>query len=124
MGWILLTEVAPASPALPLINTNNRVNVVDFGAVGDAVATNTSAIQNAIKHAEAKNIRIDLTVAHEKVVVNIIDDGIGFTEPKMADGLGMRNMKHRTKLLGGTIWWSSEGKGSSVTIELPFKENE
>jgi Signal transduction histidine kinase len=82
------------------------------------------AIQNAIKHAEAKNIRIDLTIAHEKVVVNIIDDGIGFTEPKVADGLGMRNMKHRTKLLGGTIWWSSEGKGSSVTIELPFKENE
>jgi polygalacturonase len=53
MGWILLTEVAPASPALPLINTNNRVNVVDFGAVGDGVATNTSAIQNAINAAAA-----------------------------------------------------------------------
>jgi signal transduction histidine kinase len=80
------------------------------------------AMQNAIKHAQAKNIWINLTVSGEVLKIIIIDDGIGFDEALPVDGLGMRNMKHRTKLLGGVITWNSSGGGSSVTLELPFKE--
>ena len=36
---------------LPQINTNNIVNVTNYGAVGDGVKTNTTAIQNAINAA-------------------------------------------------------------------------
>ncbi|MGN6531807.1 MAG: sensor histidine kinase [Ginsengibacter sp.] len=82
------------------------------------------AIQNAIKHADAKHIEIDLSKTSEIVRVEIIDDGIGFNNSLHTDGLGMRNMKHRTKLLGGSITWNSIGNGTSVKIELPFKENE
>jgi len=80
------------------------------------------AMQNAIKHAQAKNIRINLTVSGEVLKIVITDDGIGFDDTLPVDGLGMRNMKHRTKLLGGVITWNSSGEGSSVTLELPFKE--
>jgi polygalacturonase len=38
---------------LPQINTNHVVNVANYGAVGDGVATNTTAIQNAINAAAA-----------------------------------------------------------------------
>ena len=82
------------------------------------------AIQNAIKHAQAKNIQINLSKTPEIVRVDVIDDGIGFNNSLHTDGLGMRNMKHRTKLLGGSITWNSIGNGTSVKIELPFKENE
>ena len=41
----------PVSPALPVINTNNMVNILNQGAVGDGVTTNTTAIQNAINAA-------------------------------------------------------------------------
>jgi len=40
-----------ASPALPAINTNNVLNITSFGAIGDGVTTNTTAIQNAINTA-------------------------------------------------------------------------
>ena len=42
-----------STPALPVIDTANVVNVLTFGAVGDNVTTNTTAIQNAINHAAA-----------------------------------------------------------------------
>ena len=82
------------------------------------------AIQNAVKHAQAKKIQIHLTNSDHLVRVIVIDDGMGFDETSPREGLGMKNMKQRTKLLGGSIAWNSTGNGSSVTIELPFKENE
>ena len=52
-GFSFLTLRVAAAPALPVINTNNVVNVTAFGAVGDGVTTNTVAIQNAINAAAA-----------------------------------------------------------------------
>ena len=50
---ILLTQSSFAAPALPVINTNHIVNILNFGAAGDGVTTNTTAIQNAINSAAA-----------------------------------------------------------------------
>ena len=82
------------------------------------------AIQNAIKHAHAYAIKIELYVSKDKVKVLVADDGSGFDPSLPSEGLGIRNMKHRTKLLGGNISWSSNTNGSSVTIELPYKEKD
>ena len=80
------------------------------------------ALQNAIKHSEAKSICIKIEAQAENITVNITDDGKGFG-PIYSDGLGIRNMKHRTKLLGGNISWNMPGNGSSIFIKLPVKEN-
>ncbi len=79
-------------------------------------------LQNAIKHSQAKNINIAIETKDENININITDDGKGM-EHITPDGLGLRNMKHRTKLLGGTISWATPGKGTAVTIQLPAKKN-
>jgi len=60
LGLLLIPSAARAGtfavPALPVINTNNIVNILNFGAVGDAVTTNTTAIQNAINAASAGGV--------------------------------------------------------------------
>ena len=80
-------------------------------------------LQNIVKHAEAKNIIIDINLKNEILQISITDDGKGIdAEPK--GGLGIRNMKHRANLLGGNISWKQPSTGSLVIIYLPFKENE
>lgn len=81
------------------------------------------ALQNAIKHSQAKNINIEIETKDKSIIVNITDDGKGM-EHISSDGLGLRNMKHRTRLLGGNISWHSPGKGTSVIIQLPVKQKQ
>jgi hypothetical protein len=51
--WALTTSTVFAGIPLPQINTNNIVNVTNYGAVGDGIRTNTTAIQSAINAAAA-----------------------------------------------------------------------
>ena len=52
-GLLSLVMATLAQPALPNINTNNIFNITNYGAVGDGVITNTTAIQAAIAAAAA-----------------------------------------------------------------------
>ena len=77
-------------------------------------------IQNAIKHANAQNISIQIREQALKLSIHISDDGTGFAEPNPSNGVGFLNIKHRTQLLGGTVLWQSvKNKGTLVIIQLP-----
>lgn len=82
------------------------------------------ALQNAIKHADAANISINITLSSNTISLRIYDDGKGFEMQSTDTGLGIRNMQHRTALLGGTINWDLSATGSRVNIQLPIKEND
>ncbi len=53
IGTLAFISKTPAAPTLPNINTNNVVNITTYGAVGNGIADNTTAIQNAINAAAA-----------------------------------------------------------------------
>lgn len=79
-------------------------------------------LQNSIKHARAKNIEIKIKEDQHQLTIYIADDGTGFDEAQTSKSVGILNIKHRTKLLGGTVEWkSSITNGTSVTIQLPLK---
>lgn len=81
------------------------------------------ALQNIIKHATAKNIRIDLQLVNEVLLINITDDGRGINA-NSTDGMGIKNMKQRTRLMGGQISWTNILQGTCVNISLPINTNE
>lgn len=77
-------------------------------------------LQNSMKHAQAKNIEINIKEENEILSINITDDGAGFDEMNTSKSVGILNIKHRTHLLGGTVQWeSSLGTGTNVNIQLP-----
>ena len=78
------------------------------------------ALQNAARHAHAKNAKVSVTSSPQKVEVEIADDGIGF-EPARTRGMGILGMEERIRQLGGSFELeSAPGKGATVRAVLPL----
>ena len=83
------------------------------------------ALQNSIKHAQAQNIAIQTLFNDGHIIATVEDDGIGIKDGKPLTGIGIMNMQHRTKLLGGTIEWKRlPEKGTQVLITLPVQKED
>jgi signal transduction histidine kinase len=81
------------------------------------------AMHNCIKHSKAKLLLININI-NDSIFVSIVDDGSGF-EPGQNEyhGVGIINMKHRTSLLGGNIYWKTRQEGGTeVEINLPVQK--
>ncbi len=65
------------------------------------------AISNAVKHSEAKLIKVRLTSNEERTVMIIDDDGVGFCPDEQEEGsmqgAGLQIMKYRATVLGGIL---------------------
>ena len=73
------------------------------------------AITNAIKHGKAKNINIKLRFTKRGTVLSVENDGRDF--PKLSPrskGLGLKIMKYRTDLIGGSLDIRKGDKGGTV----------
>lgn len=76
--------------------------------------------QNVIKHAQASRATLEVTVLPGWVVLHVEDDGRGFDPAATTDGIGLRTLRNRVALLGGTLQLSSQvGKGTVCQIRLP-----
>lgn len=90
------------------------------------------AVGNARKHAKASMITVNVYKQEDVVLVNISDNGVGFntTEAEkkaMERGghLGMINLRERAEMVGGTLRMeSASGKGTSITVVVPIKDNQ
>jgi two-component system, NarL family, sensor kinase len=79
---------------------------------------------NAIKHAEAKNIFIQLTKHERGITLTVEDDGIGFNTAVLAknNGAGLKNVQYRVDYLKGLLSIESAlENGTSVNVEIPFE---
>ena len=78
-------------------------------------------INNSLKHAQAKNIRITLSEFDEFISLFYFDDGIGFDINTVKLGLGINNIKERVEICNGSIVINAMPGNSSFEIELPIE---
>jgi PAS domain S-box-containing protein len=75
----------------------------------NAVATHLyriaqEAVTNALKHGRARRIQLALHASPERIVLSVRDDGVGFASVSPSRrGMGIRIMKYRAGMLGGTL---------------------
>ena len=78
-------------------------------------------LHNVIKHAEAMNVWLKIFQTKSCIKAILQDDGKGFDTNQKETGLGLNNMKQRTKSMGGTIDWKSSPAGTIINILIPIK---
>jgi signal transduction histidine kinase len=83
------------------------------------------ALNNALKHARARHVRVHVRFLDTATCLEVGDDGVGF-EPSAAQGgggLGLDGMKERAQRIGGKLQVeSAPGQGTRVRIEAPNVE--
>ena len=76
-------------------------------------------LNNIMKHAQAKNVLVDLSVKSSVVNLLIEDNGKGFNSKKINKGIGLKNIHHRVEYYHGTINIdTAPNKGCRMTIVL------
>lgn len=80
------------------------------------------ALANAIKHAHAQHVWIDLVREPHRLAVSVSNDGTPLVAAALRrDGLGMRQMRMRARLLGGELELRGNGNNHTVLeIILPL----
>jgi signal transduction histidine kinase len=80
----------------------------------------SEAIQNAVKHASASRIEVELDAAADRVTLLVRDDGIGFVTPAALTAGGLGNMRDRVDSVGGDIAVrANELGGTDVLASMP-----
>jgi len=77
------------------------------------------ALNNILRHAQAKMVELDIKMKRVNVTLEITDDGIGFDPQVDMGGMGLKNMRERVKQIDGKLKIdSSTGKGTKITVTV------
>lgn len=83
-------------------------------------------LTNVVRHARAETVRVKLTRDQSALELMVSDDGVGFETGRSNDrnsGLGLRGMRERATLLGGSIQiQSTPGTGATVRVRIPAEQ--
>jgi signal transduction histidine kinase len=81
------------------------------------------SLQNCNKYANATTIKVEIKKKDYDLVISIIDNGIGFNVNRAKKGIGLQNIKSRTKECNGTLdLKSKKEEGTSITIIVPIEQ--
>ncbi|GAB3505187.1 hypothetical protein GCM10027341_36420 [Spirosoma knui] len=86
-------------------------------------------INNAIRHARASHIAIQLQCFDDEVRLSVLDDGIGFDfdaiMEKRQGGLGLRNIESRLSVVNGHVTFDvAPGRGSQIHVQVRLHDAE
>jgi signal transduction histidine kinase len=84
------------------------------------------ALNNALQHAQARRVTIQVGSEAQTLVLTVADDGLGFVFPEQPDGLtqqghfGLIGMLERAAQLGGSLRVvTAPGQGTQIYVRLP-----
>jgi len=80
------------------------------------------ALHNVAKHAQAKNVAVQVGREQNNIKLLVEDDGIGFVQKGVSRGrsFGLSGMKERIAALGGTVRVrTGKGRGTRIEVSVP-----
>ncbi len=79
------------------------------------------ALTNVARHAEARNVVVEIEVHRGQVELRVQDDGRGFRTDVQPEGFGLGLTREKLAVVGGGCWVSSApGRGTRVVVRAPL----
>jgi signal transduction histidine kinase len=79
------------------------------------------ALHNALQHSGATAVCVSLARSTRRVILEVGDDGHGFTPEAPSGGVGLASMRERATAAGGTLAIKSGGTGTLVRMTVPVR---
>jgi signal transduction histidine kinase len=82
------------------------------------------ALNNALRHGNARSVKLALQHVGEAIQLEVRDDGVGFDPGTLqtTGGMGIRGMEERAHALGGRLLVeSAPGEGTLVRVQIPIR---
>ncbi|MGE5834777.1 MAG: two-component regulator propeller domain-containing protein, partial [Acidobacteriota bacterium] len=80
------------------------------------------AVNNCARHSRCERVEIDLRVEGPRLVLTVVDHGIGFDRSMQGDGQGLLSMERRAHRLNGSLGITSgPGGGTAITLNIPIR---
>jgi two-component system sensor histidine kinase UhpB len=77
------------------------------------------ALTNALRHARASHLQVELRCRDGELTLRVADDGVGLDGPRL--GSGIQGMRERALLVGGRVQVRRLDRGTEVRLELPLE---
>ncbi|HDQ74126.1 MAG TPA: hypothetical protein ENN19_18840 [Chloroflexi bacterium] len=79
------------------------------------------ALTNVARHARARRVRVSLQYNPEDIRISFADDGVGLSVLPINKGHGLRNIRERTRLLGGNLdIHTAPDEGMTLVLIVPY----
>ncbi len=108
---------------------SNISTTINWNTISNSVKINIyriiqESLQNINKYAKATTIIVRCLQNEEQLVLEIIDDGIGFNTIKAKKGIGLQNILFRAnECKGEADIKSAKGQGTTIKVSIPLQSN-
>ena len=75
-------------------------------------------VNNALKHAQANQINVQLLQEESRISFTVQDDGKGFDQQRVGEGMGLKNVRQRVAAFQGEVHVYSSDQGTEIHVEL------
>lgn len=104
----------------PTVSMSGTLDAVPQHLAEHAEAVVREGVSNAVRHARAANLLVNVAVRDGKMSINVSDDGVGIP-PSVAPS-GLRNLRERAEQLGGTfVLGQRDGGGTQLDWLVPLR---
>jgi signal transduction histidine kinase len=105
------------------LSAPGEIHIRDRGMAMHLFRIAQEALNNAVRHAEARNITVTLRQENGRLLLSVEDDGRGLpTTVESSTGMGLRTMRYRAQLIGATLTVGTRPAGGTsirCVLDLP-----
>jgi len=117
----VIDEITPLLDHAPRVRFEGPLDTVVTDPIArQLIPVVREALTNVAKHAQAKDVEVELTGDSRRLRLRVVDDGVGVRSTRDG-GFGLKNLRERAEALGGSfeLGSRSDGSGTVLVWEVP-----